>query len=283
MAAPGPETVQYGGNTSCIEVRLADGTLLVLDAGTGVRALGLQLVDEHAGPIHVLLTHLHLDHLEGLGFFLPVWRAEREVHIWGPRSTVESLEDRIARYFSPPLFPIDIHDIPARLSFNDTPEESWTIGGARITAEPVAHQGPTLGYRVEGDGSSLAYIPDHEPALGGDLTALPPEWISGGGVALGADVLLHDAQYTEAEYETKVGWGHSSVEHAVEFARAVRAGRLLLFHHDPLHTDSDLVEMEAHARELWGGGGPAPELAAEGMSIPLGDRVAVSAPSSDAA
>ena len=106
------------------------------------------------------------------------------------------------------------------------------------------------------------------------MTALPPEWISGGGVALGADMLLHDAQYSEAEYELKVGWGHSSVADAVAFARAVQARRLLLFHHDPLNTDSDLAEVEARARELWGTDGVAPELAAEGMKIELAGQIA---------
>lgn len=273
LAVPGPDTVRHGGNTSCVEVELADGTLLVLDAGTGVRPLGLRLA-EHERPIHILLTHLHFDHLEGLGFFLPIWSAGREVHIWGPRSPVHSLEERIARYFSPPLFPMDIHDIPADLNFHDTREEPWTIGGAKIEAQPVSHPGPTLGYRVSADGASLTYIPDHEPALAGDLEALPPEWLSGFAIADRADVLLHDSQYFEAEYETKVGWGHSSVAAAVAFARVARVGRLVLFHHDPLHTDDELLELEARARELWGDDGIPPELAVEGTTMKLAGRMA---------
>ncbi|HEV8602461.1 MAG TPA: MBL fold metallo-hydrolase [Gaiellaceae bacterium] len=273
LATPGAATVRYGGNTSCVEVRLADGTLLVLDAGTGIRPLGLELED-YSAPIHLLLTHLHLDHLEGLGFFMPLWRAGSELHVWGPPSPTRSLEERIARYLSPPLFPIHLSEIPAQLTFHNVPDEPWEIGDARIEAEPVSHPGPTVGYRLEDDGSSLAYIPDHEPALGGDLRALPPEWISGLGVAEAVDVLLHDAQYSEAEYETKVGWGHSSVAAAVDFARAARVERLLLFHHDPLHTDQDLVALEAQARELWGRDGVAPELAVEGATIELAGRVA---------
>jgi phosphoribosyl 1,2-cyclic phosphodiesterase len=273
LAVPGPDTLTHGGNTSCVEVELADGTVLVLDAGTGARPLGLRLADRE-GPVHVLLTHLHLDHLEGLAFFQPVWSPGRDVHVWGPRSTVDALEDRIARYFSPPLFPIDIHDIPARLTFHDTPEEPWTIGGAEIEAQPIAHPGPTVGYRITADGSSLAYIPDHEPALGGDLESLPPEWVSGFAIADGVDVLLHDAQYTEAEYRTRVGWGHSSVDAAVAFARSARVGRLVLFHHDPSHTDDDLLELRDRARELWGAGGVPPELAADGMALALAERIA---------
>jgi ribonuclease BN (tRNA processing enzyme) len=273
LAVPGPETVRHGGTTSCLEVVLSDGTLLVLDAGTGIRPLGLRLT-QHEGPLHLLLTHLHLDHLEGLAFFMPIWEPDREVHIWGPRSSLETLEARVARYFSPPLFPIDIHDVPARLSFHDAPEEPWRIGGAAIEAHPVTHPGPTLGYRITGDGATLAYVPDHEPQLGGDLHTLPPEWISGFAVADGADVLLHDSQYFEDEYDTKVGWGHSTVAAAVAFARAAGVGRLVLFHHDPLHTHADLVTLQARAAELWGPDGVPPELAVEGTTMTLTGRVA---------
>jgi phosphoribosyl 1,2-cyclic phosphodiesterase len=271
LATPGPETVRYGGNTSCVEVRLDDGTLLVLDAGTGIRPLGLTLVDHHA-PIHLLLTHLHLDHLEGLGFFTPIWDQRHEVHIWGPPSALRSLEERVARYLSPPLFPIELSDLPARLIFHNVPDEPWEIGSAIVEAAPVVHRGPTLGYRLEGDGAILAYIPDHEPALGGGLDVEATEWVSGGGIALGADVLLHDSQYFEAEYVDRVGWGHSSVADSVAFGRLTAVERLILFHHDPLHTDEDLVALGERALELWGGEGPVPELAREQMTVELARR-----------
>jgi phosphoribosyl 1,2-cyclic phosphodiesterase len=265
--------VRYGGNTSCLAVQLDDGTSLVLDAGTGIRALGLELA-ERREPIHLLLTHLHLDHLEGLGFFLPIWSPEHEVHVWGPPSPVRSLEERIARYFSPPLFPIQLADLPARLAFHDVPDHPWEIGGARIEAWPVSHPGPTVGYRIEGDGALIAYIPDHEPALGTDLAELKPDWISGYAVAQYADVLFHDGQYFENEYATRVGWGHSSIADTVTFARLADVQRLVLFHHDPLHTDDDLDGLEIHARELWGVHGRPPELAREGATVTLADSVA---------
>jgi phosphoribosyl 1,2-cyclic phosphodiesterase len=273
LAAPGPETVRYGGNTSCVEVRLADGTLLVLDAGTGIRPLGLSLA-EHTEPIHLLLTHLHLDHLEGLGFFMPIWDRKHEVHIYGPPSPVRSLDERIARYFSPPLFPIDLSDIPGHIVFHDVQDEPFEIGGAHIEAGYVQHPGPTLAYRVEGDGAVFAYIPDHEPALGADLADLPPDWVSGTQVADRADVLFHDSQYFEAEYAERAGWGHSSVADAVAFARLARVERLVLFHHDPLHTDADLERLAARARELWAGR-EAPELAREGTVVELQPPAAV--------
>ncbi|MBV8295862.1 MAG: MBL fold metallo-hydrolase [Acidimicrobiia bacterium] len=207
LAAPGPETVRYGGNTSCVEVRLEDGTLLVLDAGTGMRPLGVLLGDEPIAELHILLSHLHLDHLQGLGFFRPLFRSGIDVHVWGPASPVQSLADRIAIYLSPPLFPVRLADIPANLTFHDAPEEGVTIGGATVRAGKVAHQGPTVGYRIEENGRSLAYLPDHEPSLGGvRIDAQPADWVSGYDVARGVDVLFHDAQYGDDEYPRHVGW-----------------------------------------------------------------------------
>jgi phosphoribosyl 1,2-cyclic phosphodiesterase len=265
LATPGAETLRYGGNTSCIELELADGTVVVLDAGTGVRELGLRLA-EREGPIHVCLTHLHLDHLEGLGFFRPLWTDGAELHVWGPRSPVTPLRERIARYLSPPLFPMQLGDVPASLTFHDVPDEPWTIGSAVFRAEPIAHPGATVGYRVEENGSALAYLPDHEPALGNELRALSEDWISGFALARKANVVIHDAQYTEDEYPQKVGWGHSSVADAVAFARIAAAQQLVLFHHDPMHDDTQLERLRDRAEELSDGASP-PVLAFEGMTL----------------
>ena len=272
LATPGRDTLRYGGNTSCVELVLSDGTLLILDAGTGIRGLGVNLGETAPETIHLCLTHLHLDHLEGLGFFGPLWRAETELHIWGPSSPIASLHDRIVRYLSPPLFPLQLGDAPSSVVFHDVPEEAWAIGSATISAAPVSHPGPTVGYRIEEHGASLAYIPDHEPALGNDLRSLEPEWISGLGLAHGVTVLLHDSQYTEDEYPQRIGWGHSSVAHAVTFALMAHADRLVLFHHDPLHDDARLETLADRAHELWGGNGSGPELAYEGMSLTLGEN-----------
>jgi phosphoribosyl 1,2-cyclic phosphodiesterase len=250
-----------------VEVRLDDGVVLVLDAGTGARRLGLELARQDPAELHLLLTHLHLDHLEGLGFFAPLRRPDREVHIWGPPSPVRSLAERIGRYLSPPLFPLQLTDLDASLVFHDVPDGEWELAGARIRAQHVIHLGPTVGYRIEHDGGSLAYIPDHEPALGVELAPGQASWISGYALAHRADVLLHDAQYTEEEYAARVGWGHSSLSAAVSFALAAHARRLVLFHHDPVHADDDLEAMLGEAREQWGDAGDEPVLAYEGMAL----------------
>jgi phosphoribosyl 1,2-cyclic phosphodiesterase len=271
VPTPGPETVTYGGNTSCVEVALSEDVALVLDAGTGIRTLGADLERRGVRHVHVCLTHLHLDHLEGLRFFAPLWTPGTSVEIWGPPSHLLSLRQRIARYFSPPLFPSELRDVPADLHFHDVPKTTWAIGDASLIADFVLHPGPTVGYRIELGGASFAYIPDHEPALAGPLEPTSPEWISGISLAKDADLVLHDAQYFEHEYPHHVGWGHSSVSDAIAFARAARARRLLLFHHEPRHSDHALERLEDRARELAETDGlEPPALAREGMVVDVG-------------
>jgi len=250
VATPGATTVRDGGNTSCVTLRPDDDTLLIFDAGTGIRELGRHL-NGLPKDVHILLTHLHLDHIEGLRFFAPLWRPETSLTIWGPASPVRTLRDRLRVLLSPPLFPIHLGDVPANLVFRDA-EAVMRFGPARVISQRVQHPGPTVGYRVEMDGRALAYIPDHEPALGLDLDLVGRDWISGLELARGADWLFHDAQYFEEEYPALVGWGHSSVAHAVTVARQAEARRLVLFHHDPAHDDGDLERLEARARELAG-------------------------------
>lgn len=251
IAAPGAETARYGGNTSCVEVRLDDGTLLILDAGTGVRALGLALIEDPPPRIDLLLTHLHVDHVEGLGAFEPIWRSETVLHIWGPASPVATLDDRLATYFSPPLFPLTLAEVPARCEFHDAPEGAWRIGAATLFSHPILHPGSTVGYRIEADGASLAYLTDHEPGLGTDLASTPSEWISGFALAHRAELLLHDCQYTDEEYATRFGFGHSSVSQVATFAERAEAGRLLTFHHDPMHADPKLESIRDDVLERW--------------------------------
>jgi phosphoribosyl 1,2-cyclic phosphodiesterase len=262
--------VRYGGNTSCVEVELSNGSVLVLDAGTGIRELGETLERRNVQHIQLLLTHLHLDHVEGLRFFDPLWDEQVEIDIWGPPSPVLSLRERVARAFSPPLFPIEIASVPARVNFNDVPRQGgWELNGATVHAAKIVHPGPTLGYRIETDDGTIAYLPDHEPALTGSITEHSADWISGGSLAAGADVLVHDAQFSEEEYSHRVGWGHSSCADAIAFGRAVGAAQVVLFHHDPSHDDAWLDRSEELAQRLAGANGITPTLAREGMAISL--------------
>jgi phosphoribosyl 1,2-cyclic phosphodiesterase len=261
--------VGYGGNTSCVEVSLPNDGVLVLDAGSGIRKLGIDLARRGTRHLHLLLTHLHLDHVEGLRFFAPLFDPETTIEVWGPPSPVLGLEDRLARSFSPPLFPIDLRRVPARVRFHDVPRQPWTLEGASVFAQLVAHPGPTLGFRIEVGTTSVAYLPDHEPALTGAFARRSRDWISGAALAADVDLLLHDAQYSQGEYPDRVGWGHSSVADAIAFAQATGAARLLLFHHDPSHSDQALDCLEAVARDLAHTGDQPPTLAREGMLVDL--------------
>ena len=236
LAAPGLETVRYGGNTSCVEVRGDDGTLVVLDAGTGIRRFG-ETVTSEVTRIDILLTHLHMDHIQGLGFFEPLIRPDQEVHIWGPPSTTLTLCSRLTRYLSPPLFPIRLRDLPCRLTFHDVPLGAFKIGRLQIITALVIHPGPTVGYRIVENDASLAYLPDHEPALGVDHFPGEPDWTSGFALAAGVDLLIHDAQFTADEYLRHVGWGHSALPQTIAFATKAAVKQLVPFHYDPAHSD----------------------------------------------
>jgi ribonuclease BN (tRNA processing enzyme) len=255
-----------------VEVRLSSGHALVLDAGTGMRPLGVSMQDDLPDDLHILLTHLHLDHLQGLGFFRPLFSPDLDIHIWGPTSPVQHLSERIATYLSPPLFPVRLEDVPSHLTFHDAPEEPVTIGSATIRAAKVTHQGPTVGYRIEENGRVLVYLPDHEPSLGTDLLTMPAEWVSGHDIAHGADVLLHDAQYRDHEYDAHVGWGHSSIAATMDFAHKAQVDNVVLFHHDPYHTDGELEELLVEAQGKWPGQEHRICLASEGMTIVLDDQ-----------
>jgi phosphoribosyl 1,2-cyclic phosphodiesterase len=268
VASPGREMIRYGGNTSCVHITLSDGTQVVLDAGTGIRNLD-PLPVEADRPIHILLTHLHLDHIQGLLFFSPLFQAGAEITIWGPAAGRVPLRNRIGRYLSAPLTPVEVRELPCKLDFRTCPVSEWDIGPARVRAESVTHRGPTLGFRIDDVGGSVCYLPDHEPALVGEIDELGDEWLSGYRLARCADLLLHDCQYTDAEYPSHFGWGHSSVSHALAFAARCEPRRTMLFHHDPSHTDEELDRIFEDARARWAARGAAGsiEMAVEGATL----------------
>lgn len=237
IAVSGPDTLRYGGDTAAVEVQCAGGNLLILDGGSGIRAL--KSPHEAVDRVDILLSHLHMDHVQGLPFFPPLLDPDIEVHVWGPGSTTQTLRERISRYLSPPLFPVRVREL-ANVAFHDVLPGEFEIGDIRITADLITHPGATLGYRLAEQNSTVTYMPDHEPALGHPRFPGQAEWTSGFALAEGADVLIHDAQYRDDEYLDRVGWGHSSISHLAAFTEMTRPRRLVTFHHDPAHTDADL-------------------------------------------
>ena len=241
LPSPGPEKDIYGGNTSCVQVMHND-TCIILDGGSGIQRLGTYLKG-NIKELHILLTHLHIDHTMGLGFFLPLYNPNIQVHIWGPATTEESLLKRLRRYFSPPLFPVRLSELPRHPIIHEVHNSEFQIGEITIRSAFVCHPGPTLGYRLTCNNKVFAYMPDHEVALGSSNFPTEPEWVSGADIAADADLLFHDAQYRPDEYGSRLGWGHSSINDAITFAQLCRVKRIALFHHDPGNTDTQLDQM----------------------------------------
>lgn len=236
----------YGGQTSSMLVS-EDNELLVLDAGSGIQGFNTEEIPGNR-RVDILLTHLHLDHIQGLGFFKPLFMPDMEVHIWGPYSTT-SLHSRISRYLSPPLFPVLVRDLPCKLELHEIGNSTFEIGHFNIQSTYVIHPGPTLGFRVKGNKSVFTYIPDHEPALGRNGIIKDKKWTSGFDIAQDADLLYHDGQYTVEEYAPRRGWGHSNFNDALQFASVTGVKHLLIGHHDPSHSDSQLAQMHAELRQ----------------------------------
>ena len=238
VARAGPDTVRYGGDTACVELRADDDTLVILDAGSGLPRLARSLEPDY-DRIDIFLTHLHMDHIQGLGFFSPLRDPAVETHIWGPISTTRGLAERLGRYLSPPLFPVRLRDL-ANNHIHDVSPGVFELGPLRVTTDLICHPGSTLGYRIEEDGDVLVYMPDHEVALGHHRFPGDPQWTSGFALAQGATVLIHDAQYTEKSYSERVGWGHSTLHQLLGFATQAGVKRVVTFHHDPEHPDDML-------------------------------------------
>jgi ribonuclease BN (tRNA processing enzyme) len=259
------ETKNFGTRTSCTMV-LEDGELLILDAGTGIQHF--DSINFPAKRVDILLTHLHMDHILGLGFFSPFFIAGQEVHIWGPKTLSQSLRSRLSRYLSPPLFPVLLRDLPCNLSFHEIGNSEFEINHFKIKSNYIIHPGPTIGFRVTGNRSVFTYMPDHEPALGPEGIIKDPKWISGFDLALNADILYHDGQYTAEEYEAKKGWGHSCIADALQYASLCKVEKILLAHHDPSHSDEQLTKIFINIQENYNEL-PKYEMAKEGSEIDL--------------
>jgi CheY-like chemotaxis protein len=260
IATPGPDTVRFGGNTSCVSVTTRAGACIIFDCGTGSRALGAALMAHAPKPITatILLSHTHWDHIQGFPFFAPLFVPGNRITVCGPEGSGGSLRDVLSGQMEFTYFPVEIGQLPASIDFRELAEGTHEIGGARIIAQYLHHPAMTLGYRVEVDGAAVVYLSDHEP-FSETLWHGSPEPSRADAIVHegdrrharfmeGAGLVIHDAQYTPEEYPAKKTWGHSTYEYAVGLAAAAGVQRLALTHHDPTHDDAFIEALEQRAR-----------------------------------
>jgi phosphoribosyl 1,2-cyclic phosphodiesterase len=268
----GPHLARYGGNTSCVVVEAEGQPPIVFDLGTGVRTYGLELT--HAGladglHANVLLSHLHWDHVQGLPFFGPLAHEGSRVDVYGPTQPESSLDTVFRGLMCPPYFPITPDRLTGEVAFHDAAEDDFPLGNAKVRSRWIRHTGPTLGFRVEWNGVTVAYVSDHGQGCAPELPDdhIPHEVLE---LADGVDLLIHDAQHTPDEFEAKRHYGHSTIEYAVHVARESGARRLALFHHDPAHGDDELDRLLTGARDLAERrSGPEVLSAHEGLEVAL--------------
>ncbi len=241
---------RYGGNTSCLLIEIEGDEPLIVDLGTGLRALGdVFLAQRRAAGVPLrataLLTHLHFDHILGLPFFGPLQDPGTKLTVHGPAQAHGTLKDALHAAVQPPVFPIHMDQFRGEMVMVDTRDEDFSIGSAKVMARSIAHSGITLGYRIEAEGRTIAYLSDHQAPV--DRSTISDSVLE---LCHDVDLLLHDGQYTEEEFSEKADWGHSTAAYAVHVAAASGAKRLVLTHHDPSHEDCDLDRILSHARHL---------------------------------
>jgi CheY-like chemotaxis protein len=282
LAKPGPTTLRYGGNTSCVEVRSGDGTLIVLDCGTGAHGLGHRLMTESAARCdgHMMITHTHWDHIQGFPFFAPLFIPGNTWDIYAPGALGQQLERTLAGQMEYNYFPVTLAQLGAATRYHDIAEGRFAVGGVNVVAQYLNHPALALGYRLEAGGVVVVYSADHEPhapnpaARHADEAPMHHEDRRHVEFLAAADLVIHDAQYTLEEYPQKRGWGHTPAEWAVDYAVAAGAHRLALFHHDPFRSDEALDRLVEICRSRASTAGSALQVlaAAEGEELHLDER-----------
>jgi len=253
IAKPGPSTARYGGNTSCIEVRSARGTLVIIDCGTGGHSLGQKLMSGGAKVSrgHILISHTHWDHIQGIPFFGPLFAPGNEWDIYGPRSLGQSFREALAGQMQYTYFPITLDQYQANIRYHELVEGVFNIDDIKVSTRYLNHPVLTLGYRLEADGATVVYACDHEPysVLATGDGELRGQDLQHAEFVDHADLLIHDAQYTADEYQERIGWGHSPIEYVVKLGQHAQVKRVALTHHDPLRDDNAIDHLVANVQQ----------------------------------
>jgi len=257
------DKLEVGGNTSCVEVGIDETRTIILDAGTGIRMLGKQLVQEYqttgkAKKLYIFFSHTHWDHIQGFIFFAPIYLSAFEMHLFGPGRANRHFADVFSGQMQYDYWPVKLSHLPAKISFYDLSEGGYQLDGIRVQTRRHIHPGVAYTYRIEHEGKSVVYATDTEHFKG----SLDDRVVD---ISRGAHLLIHDAQYTDEEIEARLGWGHSTWDQAIQVAQQARVEKLALFHHDPDRTDEACFAIEREAQQLY----PPTFLAREGLSITI--------------
>ena len=270
IPTPGPETVRYGGNTTCFEIK-HNGSRLIIDAGSGIRPLGLDIVEKGPNTIHIFLTHFHWDHIQGFPFFAPLYDEEDSIKVVGPKQKDIDVQNLFAGQMGPIYFPVPFSVVAAAMEFEHLNDGEYELDDVRMQVMRVKHPSYVIAYRIQVGGKTICLVPDNE--IDGGMYDVGPDWEKRIVDFVGdADLLVHDSMYTEKEYEHRSGWGHSTFAQSIRLAEAGGVGRLLFFHHDPTRTDDQLDEIVARAQDdlLARGSRLIVDAATEGVDVPVG-------------